>query len=501
MIRAGTRTHSAPGRGRGSGDAHGTHNKFQYSGRDQGRKESDFKTQLKNRPPDGIWLTGEPGSFDLFQRLYKQRAGVTFGIVSRELGAENEMAVNDPEESAAAPDTWQYKMDLETAKLQTRKNSDIIDNRAKMFDDLMMHISLMSEQRIRQHENFDGAETQKSAWELWNILRDTHLIRQFVGRIGVIGLRRELVLMNIGTKGIATHTRMFKQLYETLVASGDDIITPQAAADFFLTSLGVDFGTELNRWGRDNDFPDNLDDAIRRATTYIETERNTTKMMEYNSGKQKGSSPRADKDVVLIASASGDQGPPGTHMCKHCNKWSMHTAQQCYKRPGYNGTNGQTASKKTVVIADATEEKSSVVEPTTRRKSKPAWSVNILKVTKAALAKELSNKNAVIFDPGANINLWNCFDNISQVRKYITPIAISGVGSLLATHWGIHSIFGEVNISLDFWACLVSQFAVKGSMNVQFISELDYYSLEHTGGSEYKFFCNNVGLYQLSKGG
>ena len=67
---------------------------------------------------------------------------------------------------------------------------------------------------------------------------------------------------------------------------GDDVITAQAAADFFLTSLGPDFSAELNRWGRDDIIPENLDVAIREATIYLESEKNATKMMEKNSGRE-----------------------------------------------------------------------------------------------------------------------------------------------------------------------------------------------------------------------
>jgi hypothetical protein len=114
------------------------------------------------------------------------------------------------------------------------------------------------------------------------LYRDTHLVRQFVGRIGLIGLRRDLVTMQIGKKSLAHHARKFKGIYDSLIAMGDDVITPQAAADFFLTSLGPEFAPELNRWGREDLIPTDLDEAIREATTYLESELNTKRMMEPN---------------------------------------------------------------------------------------------------------------------------------------------------------------------------------------------------------------------------
>ena len=66
-----------------------------------------------------------------------------------------------------------------------RTNLDKVENKRKRFDDILMHCSQQSEQRIRRHARFDDAEANVSPWRLWNILRDTDLVRQFVGRIGL----------------------------------------------------------------------------------------------------------------------------------------------------------------------------------------------------------------------------------------------------------------------------------------------------------------------------
>ena len=438
---------------------------------------------LKARPIDGIWLTGEPGSFDLFSRLYRQRAGVVFGTLAEALGAPAEPDDDVIEEPVDDPESWAYKMALERAKALMRTNLDKVENKRKLFDDILMHCSLQSEQRIRRHAGYEDAETNVSPWRLWNILRDTHLVRQFVGRIGLIGMRRDLVALHIGRKSIDQHSREFKTAYDTLVAMGDDVITDQAAADFFLTSLGPDFAPELNKWGRDDTIPENLDDAIREATLYLESERNATKMMEKNSGRDRGTRPREDKEVALAAQAVI---PPGTHICPHCKKIAKHAPEQCYEAPFNKKASGGGGPKK--IHAAAQEEASSASDKS--KKGKATWSINISVLTAS------DKGSCVIFDNGANTNLWNNMRDLVEVVDLDIPVSVSGVGSLQATKKGVHPNFGMVYVALDFWTCIVSQFAVKKDFYVR-LHEEDYYSLESKSNHSIYFFVPNaIGLYE-----
>ena len=253
-------------------------------------------TSLKKKPEDGIWLTQDTGSYELFERLYKHRAGVVFGKIAAELGADEEIVFNDIAQPEDPPQSWAYMLAMEDAKLRRKENSVMRENRARMFDDIMMHLSLGSEQKVIQHENFANANVEKSAWELFNIIQDTHQAPQYVGRLGMIELRKELILMSIGRQSIANHARKFSQIYNRLIAMGDEEISPRASAEYFLTSLGPEMASELNRWGRDNDFPDNLPEAIRRATVFLESERNAAKMLEHNTGPKRAFPPRKGRE-------------------------------------------------------------------------------------------------------------------------------------------------------------------------------------------------------------
>ena len=107
-----------------------------------------------------------------------------------------------------------------------------------------------------------------------------------------------------------------------------------ASAEYFLTSLGPEMASELNRWGRDNDFPDNLPDAIRRATVFLESERNAAKMLEHNTGSKrafpprKGKEGRKDGEVALTANTEKH-----LNECPHCGEMVRHKAEDCFLKP------------------------------------------------------------------------------------------------------------------------------------------------------------------------
>jgi hypothetical protein len=324
-------------------------------------------------------------------------------------------------------------MEMERAKALVKINIDKEENKRKLFDDILMHVSLPSEQRIRQHAQFTNAEERVSPWMLWNIVRDTHLVRQFVGRIGLIGLRRDLVGLQIGKKSIAQHAREFKSVYDTLVAMGDDVITPQASADFFLTSLGPDFSAELNRWGRDDIIPVDLDEAIREASLYLESERNATKMMERNSGRHRGTHPKEDREVALTVKV-----PNGTHICPHCHKIAKHSPEQCYELPA----NKKAASGPKKAHAAAVSEEDPPPSAGGGKKSKPSWSINVSVICVAS-----SPPASIIFDNGANTNLWNTETGLEAVTPLADPVPVSGVGKITASKKGRHPIFGDVFIA------------------------------------------------------
>ena len=72
-----------------------------------------------------------------------------FEGICRELGPEAEMEFEDIAPLPHEPGPWLYTMALEDAKNKKRQEADMIENRYRMYDDILMHVSTGSEMKIR----------------------------------------------------------------------------------------------------------------------------------------------------------------------------------------------------------------------------------------------------------------------------------------------------------------------------------------------------------------
>ena len=205
----------------------------------------DRKSLTKPIPTDRIWLTTDQATYHVWESSYRTRAGTIFGEAASELGADEDIDEPDEDEPEYERGSWLYELELEKTKADLKRYREILVNRGKLYDDIFMHISPASEQRVRLHEDYMYAEGLRSTRILWDIIRETHLAKQFVGRIGVIGKRRELYQLYLGTRTIYTHARIFQECYDALIAMGDSETSEQAAADAFLKNTRIGEGASL----------------------------------------------------------------------------------------------------------------------------------------------------------------------------------------------------------------------------------------------------------------
>ena len=127
----------------------------------------------KVKPIDGIWLTTSPDSFRVFVSVFRERAGTLYGEAAEELGAVEDLPGPDIAPSEAVVGSWPYEMDRELAKAEIKRHSILQENRKKLFNDILLHVSLQSEQRIKMHEGFNAALENLSPRMLWAILCET----------------------------------------------------------------------------------------------------------------------------------------------------------------------------------------------------------------------------------------------------------------------------------------------------------------------------------------
>ena len=112
-----------------------------------------------------------------------------------------------------------------------------------------------------------------------------------------------------GSTSIEEHARRFTQLYEQLLAMGDNTINQRTAAQAFVMSLnGEVFGTEVTRWARAGEIPDNLGATTRLCIEWFRQIQNATKAMGHGPPRRgRGEEHREETGFTAgVKRAAGD---------------------------------------------------------------------------------------------------------------------------------------------------------------------------------------------------
>lgn len=455
-------------------------------------------TESKPRPADGIFLTGN--NWLLFEPLFLEYVARNYGRLREEISMEEDIEF-EIEEPEGDPEGFQYKMAMERAKLLLREESDLKSMRYKLFGDMMLHLSLTSERKVISHADYEIAEIQQSPRLLWGIIRITHIAPQHAGEIGIWEYRRKLMALQQGTTSIEEHSRRFSQLYDQLLAMGDESIDQEMAAQAYVMSLnGEIFGEELTRWARNGEVPNNLPAATRMCIEWYRQIQNATKAMGHGA-PMRGTRHEAKEEVGFITNrqhyAQGPKHAASIGTCPICHKKANHTLEQCYQLPmlcerakatqagrrqqyegpaataaeehhyqprpaqaqafnprgraGAGARAGRGAGGRAGAGAGARSGAGADIRDQAKPAVKRAWTT----ITKI-LRYHGDTKRMVILDTGASASVWNHTDNLEETHR-ITPIRMEGVNaSSNVTHEGTHRYFGRVLIVPECPANLLS---------------------------------------------
>ncbi len=290
----------------------------------------------KPKTEDGIRLDGSGSNYELFSTLFKEYGSKTYGRLIEELEMDQDIEI-DIDEPEGDPESFAYKMGMEEAKLLVKEREDLRKLRFKLYGDILMHLSLMSERKVRQHENFEAADEDKSPRLLWNIVKDTHLIPQHAGNIGIWIVRDKLAQCKQGKHNIEEHCRRFRSIYNQLIALNDEEISQNQATQMFLISLdGRTYAEELSRWAAGEQLPRNLDEAIRKVTTWYRTTQNAIHAMTHDTRYSRGATDEVGFQAKTRGGGSGGGGSSKKkaakeiNTCPICNKKGSHTPDQCW---------------------------------------------------------------------------------------------------------------------------------------------------------------------------
>lgn len=476
------------------------------------------KSETKPKPDDGLVLDGAGTNWELFESLYKEQVRSKFGRLVDEFDADQDIVI-EPEAPEAERGSFEYTIAMETIKLQLREKEELRIARYKLYGDIFQHLSLLSERKVRQHEDFVDAEVEKSPRLLWAIVKATHITPQHAGEIGVWILRDQLSQCKQGSRGIEEHCRRFKSIFNQLIALNDEQITQQLAKEIFLISLNGDiFGAELARWATSNAIPETLDDAIQKAITWFRTSQNAIRSM--GGGARGGSSSLREETAFQVVEKARprptqSKSKPKLKTCPICNKKGSHTPDQCWelekfcsaslKKRGTSGGSPAVASGGANASASSAsvdpEENSNdggPVNPTNlhprqSQKQRAAWAA--IPVFSHNIGEATDH---TFLDTGASVSIWTSTSQLTNLRK-VPTITLKGInGDILCQTIGVHPEFGEVVVCPSAPANLLSIKSLKHMYKLQYNEYYDSFKItSYRLNTSFYFDCNEAGLYQL----
>jgi hypothetical protein len=410
------------------------------------------------------------------------------------------------EEPDGDPNSFEYKIAFERIKITTKILVDMEEDRFRLFGDIMTHISLESENRVRVHADFNEANREQSPRLLWTIVRTTHIANQHAGDLGMWFGRGDLYALKQGSMKIEDYCVKFRTEYDKLIAMGDDI-TEAAATRAFITSLnGKTYSEEVARWAGAGEVPDNLDAAIRKVNTWITTLRNARKSM---SGGEEGhhetgfkARVEGDYETEVEASIEGDHESvaaagggkvDNSKNCPICKKRSKHALEDCWELEKFcqqardKKSSGSLAKDGNQVKVDATQ----------KGGKNPSWMIRV------GLTAGASEFQGVYLDTGATISLWDSRAELTRTYK-VPEVSILGInGESTSTTGGEHPIWGKVVVLQDCPYKLISirQLRQEG-FYVEYHHGYDSFKVTSSRlGLKFYFDAQEGGLYQLRDDG
>jgi hypothetical protein len=479
--------------------------KERRSSRSQGTRSNERdRAPKKGAPSDGIFLEGNGSNWELFERLYKENARRTFGRLIDELDMDEDI-VMPIEEPNGDPNSFEYKIAFERIKITAKILAEMEEARFRLFGDIMTHISLQSENRVRLHADFGEANREQSPRMLWTIVRTTHIANQHAGDLGMWFGRGDLYALRQGSMNIEDYCVKFKTEYDKLIAMGDDI-TEVAATRAFITSInGKTYAEEVARWAGAGEVPDNLDEAIRKVNTWVTTVRNARKSM---SGGEEGhhetgfkARVEGDHETGFEASAEGDRETAAAagggkadnpKNCPICKKRSKHAIEDCWELEKFCQ---QARDKKSGSPAkDGNQVK---VDTAQKGGKNPSWMIRV------GMAAGASEFQGVYLDTGATISLWDSRAELTRTYK-VPEVSILGInGESTSTTGGEHPIWGKVVVLQDCPYKLISirQLRQEG-FYVEYHHGYDSFKVTSSRlGLKFYFDAQDGGLYQLRDDG
>jgi hypothetical protein len=381
--------------------------------------------------------------------------------------------------------------------------------RPKLFGDILQHISLASETKVRRHEDFADVDLEKSPRMLWQIVVGTHIAPENAGDLGVWATRKELTSMHMGGKASAEeYCTRYKRQYEKTLAIGDDQITDALAMQTFLMSLdGPRFGSELARWARNQEMPDSLDEAMRRVIEF-ET---TTKNAERALGRR-GFQEQEEVAYKTTHSGSSKWKEPGdsgcgseTKICPICKKKSKHAIEDCWELDKFCKAAQQKKKQASEAKAEPVPTVNAVA--TKKKKKRGQWvkssiteeDDDIIAITEDIIrAAKQSNTKGSFFDCCATTNMWGTTRGIRNIRDG-EPIFVKGInGRSEHSKFGEHPDFGDVIIeeANEGFNIVSQKILIKKGFKIYYNNELHHYRVWNHA-QEFIFDRTGNGLYRL----
>ena len=449
-------------------------------------KKKNFHPHHESKPvpQDKIFLKGDGTNWELFERFFLQHAAKTYGRLGQELTEEEDFGY-PIEQPAGNPGEFEYEMGLSRAKRNQIANDQLDSDRPKLFGDIMTHISLTSENKIRAHEDFAVANLEQSPRLLWAIVKATHIGPQHVGRLGTWFLENRLPTCKQGSQRIEHHCANFLRIYDQLVAMGAEV-NEASAIHTFLVSLNPVFAQEVTRWVTTDTVEETLDGVMRQATTWYNTTRNAYEAMGGRGQRMEEVSGFFGKDGQK---KRGKTRPEKVGICPVCKKRATHPIDKCWElRKMLAERDGKTPA----ATADAAPEAATASPPPqTAHRNKKGWSAIVHNYHLKP------SRSSVLLDTGATNSIWNSKRGLASVHP-IPVIKVNGVGGAArVTHAGIHTTFGPVLIMPECPVNLLSFSALRSYGYTIYFSDENCGFKIVRGEDKFYFDQNDDNLYEL----
>ena len=481
--------------------------KQQQTDSKEDRRPQPKPPDTKSKPANGIWLTGgDVNNYQQFKPQFLSYALSKYGRLSEELEYNDDIQF-DYVEPTAEEDTWEYRLEIKDMEARKTEEHRLRQLRPQLYGDILLHISLASEKKVRKHVDFGDVDAEKSPRRLWGIVEETHLAPQNAGEIGTWSARKVLMKMAMWSKTSAeAYAEKFKEQYERTIALGDEEMTDSLAMQIFLMSLdGPRFGAEVAKWAREEMMPGSLDEAMRRIVEFEKTTTNAEKALGRRAPYEQ------DEEVAYKTTHSGapklkEPGDGGCNsqskICPICKKKSKHAIEDCWELEKFC-----KAAQQKKQVSEAKAEQVPTVNAVATKKKKRQWvksaiteeDDDIIAITEDIIrtAKQ-SNTKGSFFDCCATTNMWGTTRGIRNIRDG-EPIFVKGInGKSEHSKFGEHPDFGDVIIEeANEGFNIVSQKAlIKKGFKIYYNNELHHYRIWNRD-QEFIFDRTGNGLYRL----